>query len=423
MYNKYLRILLAIIVVVIIMCILVSGIGCIALNKKVKNTDTSINSELFELCDYLYDVQQNDAIYDTYSLLFQDKNPFEFFEELGMNKDEITTYITKWGAKYVIASSNVNQKNDALSDACNLLLELYNYDSDLIIEFIQSLEVGIHDNNGMVTNLFESFELKKFLDVFGDSVEESDIPLPSKQPCYDFINGQYASIGDFKSAYIFSWKANGIESFEPIEKVGTFDIWGYVFRYTIIAICTVFIVLSIVLIIKKKKIFISLICIFSSIAILAVSFYTADIKKPDINNTIDNCIDTINTQYLPIDNSVYSVYGFDCDEYYGTVSISFEDSEKKQEEFIKNIDGEFEPLYSSVSCVRDNYNLPNCVVGIATVYIKNIRISIKYIYKSQSNFGPIKYITFTQYFSKPTIDLEEIIENIDTESISIIQKE
>ena len=427
MRKKTFKILFACVASIVVLGLLIMGVRFLLLKQKVKNTNIMNDIELVELCDYLYDTHDYSTIYDVYSQFFQNEKAFIILEDLGLSEAETTKCITQWGARYIFASSNVNQRKDASEEVSCFLLQINNQNSDLLGDLIKAMTEEIYNNNGMKTNLFESFELKKFLAVLGDAVEKTNIPVSAKQQYYDFINGQYALIGDIKSAHISSWKANGMDSLGLTENVGAFNIWGYVFRFVIVFACVCVIVLSIVLIRKRKKIIINLVSIFLCIIVLVVSFLTFDIKTPDIDSSIGNTIEIIKKQYLPDDN-VYNVFAFDCDKYYGTISISLEDDERKQIEISKNsfvqknIDGENATLSSYVACVRDNYTLPNCVVGTVIIYNGNIRMAVKYTYKNENKFGLIKYLTFTEYFSKPTIELEEIIENIELRSLSVIEK-
>ena len=124
---------------------------------------------------------------------------------------------------------------------------------------------------------------------------------------------------------------------------------------------------------------------------------------------------------------IYNAYKFDCDGYYGTISVSKIDNEDKENLNKKHVplkiqDGVSSGLCSYVVCDRDYYGLPNICVGTITLLQEDTRIFVKYIYKDKKEFVPIKFLTFTQYFYRETIDIEEIANSIDFNSLIVIDE-
>lgn len=426
--DRKLKLIVIVALVVFILLVTLTGIRTHRINTIVKNTDIAINTELFDLCEYLYDTNQSQKIYETYSLVFKNKNFFTFFESVGLNEEETLNYIQKWGARYLIASCDVSKENIAIADISSFVLKLEEYNQDSVNEFIELLDNEIKNVYGLKINLMESFELRRFLNCFGESVEITDVSAQSKKVCFGFISGKYSSIGDFKSADTFSWKEEGLKISNSVQGTGMHNAFDYFVRYTVIVLCLLIFVISIVFIRKKKKLLVSIISILCSCVVLFVSFFVTDIKNIAINNNIDSKINLIKKNYMPDDLLSYNLYYFECEDYYGTISFSLTDKTQKEKELSKNnwvekyADDKNAHVYSYIACERDNYGLPNYSVGMATIYREDVRVSIKYIYKNTNVPFFVKCITFDQYLSKPTIDLNEVIESINVKSMVIIDK-
>ncbi len=212
-------------------------------------------------------------------------------------------------------------------------------------------------------------------------------------------------------------------------------MFGIVFRFVVLIIIVVLLGISIKTLVKakpaKKQKFINIIIIFVCIVFLFLSFISLDIKKLRIDKNISKGIDVISGKYLPETDipQIYSIYEFDCDGYYGTVSVSKIDEEEKKK--ILNNKDKFEliiedgttvALCTRVACVRDIYGMPKKCVGDIRIFKDDTRIFIKYNYKDVKILGPIKHLTFTQYFYRDTVDIEEIADSIVPDSLDVLDK-
>lgn len=52
------------------------------------------------------------------------------------------------------------------------------------------------------------------------------------------------------------------------------------------------------------------------------------------------------------------------------------------------------------------------------MYVLRLNIHIK----TKKIFGPLKYLVFTQYFHRDTIDVKEIATSIDVDSLTVIEQ-
>lgn len=212
-------------------------------------------------------------------------------------------------------------------------------------------------------------------------------------------------------------------------------MFGIVFRFVVLIIILVLLGISIKTLVKtkpdKKQKFINIFIIFVCLNFFALSFISLDIKKLKIDNNISHGIDIISDQYLPETDipQIYNVYEFDCDGYYGTVSVSKVDEEEKKG--ILNNKDKYEliiedetavALCTHVACVRDVWGMPKKCVGDIRIFKGDTRVFIKYNYKDVKILGPIKYLTFTQYFYRDTVDIEEIADSIVPDSLDVLDK-
>ncbi len=209
-------------------------------------------------------------------------------------------------------------------------------------------------------------------------------------------------------------------------------MFGYIFRFIFLIILFVLLSVSIKTLVKKKTTkkskIINVVSIFICLIIFLLSVISTDIKKPSINSNISENLSFVISQCLPETDStqIYNIYEFDCEGYYGTIAVS-----KMENNDIKNIldnekyelkieDGTSITFGSHVACVRDFWGLPNCCIGTITLFQDNVRVFIKYTYKDKKVFGPIKYLTFTQYFYKDIIDIKEISSSIIYDSLVVV---
>ena len=210
-------------------------------------------------------------------------------------------------------------------------------------------------------------------------------------------------------------------------------MFGIVFRFVVLIILVVLLGISIKILVKtkpaKKQKFINILTIFFCLVFLALSFISLDIQNLKIDKNISKGIDVISDKYSPeTDNpQIYNIYEFDCDGYYGTVAVSKVDEEEKND--ILNNKNRYEliiedetavALCTHVACVRDVFGMPKKCVGDIRIFKGDTRIFIKYNYKDIKILGPIKYLTFTQYFYKDIIDIEEIADSIVPDSLDVL---
>lgn len=212
-------------------------------------------------------------------------------------------------------------------------------------------------------------------------------------------------------------------------------MFGIVFRFVVLIIIVVLLGVSIKTLVKtkpaKKQKVINILSIFFCFIFLFLSLISLDIKKLKIDNNISQGIDVISSKYLPETDipQIYNIYEFDCDGYYGTVSVSKVDEEEK-ESVLNNKnryeliieDGTAVALCTHIACVRDTWGIPKKCVGDIKIFKGDTRIFIKYNYKDIKILGPIKYLTFTQYFYKDIIDIEEIADSIVPDSLEVLDK-
>ena len=212
-------------------------------------------------------------------------------------------------------------------------------------------------------------------------------------------------------------------------------MFGIVFRFVVLIIIVVLLGISIKTLVKtkpvKKQKVINIIIIFVCIVFLSLSFISLDIKKLKIDKNISQGIDVISGKYLPETDipQIYSIYEFDCDGYYGTVSVSKVDEEEKKK--ILNNKDKYEliiedetavALCTQMACVRDVWGVPEKCVGDIRLFKGDTRIFIKYNYKDVKILGPIKYLTFTQYFYRDIVDIKEIADSIVPDSLDVLDK-
>ncbi len=427
MRKKY-KLFLIILAVLTFLFVLLQGVNYLLVKDKIKKTDISIDTELFELCDFLYNQKYDESIYDIYSLVFEDDDMILFFEANNMNETEAFEVINRWGAKYILSVSDVLPQNDAVSAISSWLSNVYQNEFTSIDSFLDSLYSEVNKSNGLKTGFFESIKLKRFLLCFSIAIDDVDMLQFDKEQCCDFIARQYISIGDWQTSYFYSLKADGMDIQKDSVLLSSLDNVGYAVRFIFIALCVLALLVSI-FICTKKKIIIGIFGMLLSAFALIGAFVNTDVEKPNISNNIDMYIETILQNYIPNDDLHYNIYFYDCESYYGTICFSREDYEQKQEELskkegtIKSIYNENAYIYSYISCVRDNYGLPNCSTGMATIYVDDVRIFIKYTYKANNRFSILECLTFKQYLSIDEINIEDVVEHIDINSQTIVSKE
>lgn len=171
---------------------------------------------------------------------------------------------------------------------------------------------------------------------------------------------------------------------------------GYIFRFTILILCVITVVVSARIIIKGKSIKTHIKSVVSFLVALVVfvgSFISIDIKNPKIEKALHKGSKIIADDFSPDTNNpkVYNVYEFDCDGYYGTVAVSFCDDKTRNNDLLNRPllrieDEKTICLYSEVACVRDIWGLPNQSIGMMIIYHGDVRIAIKYTYKDEKNF-------------------------------------
>lgn len=200
---------------------------------------------------------------------------------------------------------------------------------------------------------------------------------------------------------------------------------GYIFRFIVLFFCVVAMFISLKNISKHPRKSKRILCFSLALIIFVGSFISIDIKEPtikDINKGMKIICDKFVVEDEMCDS--YYVYTYDNTGYYGTIAISVEDEEYKNDEIhnkplSKITDDETICLYSKIACVRDKFGLPNQSIGMLIIYQDNVRVAIKYTYKDKKFFGPLKYLIFTQYFSRDDVSIKRIVESIDTESLFI----
>lgn len=211
-------------------------------------------------------------------------------------------------------------------------------------------------------------------------------------------------------------------------------MFGYIFRFVFLTIIVVLFFVSIKKTVKtktkKNKVF-NLVITAVCFVLFFLSVVSLDIKKPRVSEDISQVADSLSVQYLPKTDSskTFYLYDFDCEGYYGTVSVSKVDEEEKnnvlnnKNKYALTIeDGTAVALCTHVACDRDVFGVPEKCVGDIRIFNGDTRIFIKYNYKDVEILGPIKYLTFTQYFYKEVIDLEEIAKSIVPDSLVVLDQ-
>ena len=211
-------------------------------------------------------------------------------------------------------------------------------------------------------------------------------------------------------------------------------MFGYIFRFIFLICCLVVLAVSLKGMFRKKtgiktKI-VKTACFCLSVALIFFSFYSADINTPAVNKNISKGAQLIIESCSPDTDStdIFNVYKFDTSDYYGTVSVSKAVSDLKEIYTERTlplvIEDEASIGYCSyVDCSRDLYGLPNICIGTITILKEDMHIFIKYTYKDSDNFGPLKYLTFTQYLQRAEIDLETVFNSIDFNSRIVVNNQ
>lgn len=211
-------------------------------------------------------------------------------------------------------------------------------------------------------------------------------------------------------------------------------MFGYIFRFGVLFLCLFIIIKSIKSLIKNKgdaknKI-LKIVSVFLCLILLLLSVISVDMKKPKIDNDISTGVSLIASKCLSdtYKPETFNIYEFDCPEYYGTVAVSKISTEDKNRELkekiyvLKITDDTTVAVCSYVACTRDFGGLPNKCIGTILLYQEDVRVFIKYNLKYNKFFGPLKYLTFTQYFYKDTVDIEEIANSIDFDSFYVLDE-